>query len=681
MQVGVVGVVLLLASGGVAAAFRYGGSPLTVRGGVGLVTVTHADPGDRIVVRRGGHRVASGDADQQGTLVVRDLVPGHYRVDQRRAGQVMVTRSADVMATDQEPPTSLYASQHLHPGLNDITTRDGTRLSAFVKLPGPAAKGPYPTVVEYSAYQIGDPYLVDGHEQSQPASAAARAMGYATVGVNVRGTGCSAGAFDLFSPAQAADGYDVVETVARQSWVSGHKVGLDGFSYGGLAALEVASTRPPSLNGVVALSVYGDAWQAFHPGGLDNGGFPVGWMRDLAHDSEPSGAAWIQDRIAAGDKDCLANQALHAQQVDVAKRYLGRVPDDQRFVDLSPEHWAPSIDVPVLLSSQFQDSTLGADLAEHLDTFSSAPVVKLVLGNGTHGDGIAPQLLRRMNDFLGLYVADRIPKPLDTADLIHQTQPGVNPARLPSGPNPPVRLGTASDLDGARAAYAAGPPIEVLWESGGGQPRGAASARWSTSYDAWPPPASKARSWYLAADGELDPRSADEPSAVRFHTDVPAATVPYDTEGNDLVDNSFQGWSTPNPSSNVAWQSSPFAADTAFAGTGSVDLWVRSDQVAADLQVVLLDVDRTGHETLVQNGWLRTSYRTLLPDSTARRPDTDFSRSAATPLVPGNWTLVRIRLSSFAHVLRAGSSLRLLVGTPGGGQVQWSFGPPPQGAA
>ena len=39
----------------------------------------------------------------------------------------------------------------------------------------------------------------------------ANAFGYATVGVNMRGSGCSGGVFDVFNPAQMADGYDVVD--------------------------------------------------------------------------------------------------------------------------------------------------------------------------------------------------------------------------------------------------------------------------------------------------------------------------------------------------------------------------------------------------------------------------------------------------------------------------------------
>ena len=40
----------------------------------------------------------------------------------------------------------------------------------------------------------------------------ANLMGFTVVDVNMRGTGCSGGAFDFFEPLQSLDGYDVVET-------------------------------------------------------------------------------------------------------------------------------------------------------------------------------------------------------------------------------------------------------------------------------------------------------------------------------------------------------------------------------------------------------------------------------------------------------------------------------------
>ena len=47
----------------------------------------------------------------------------------------------------------------------------------------------------------------------------ANLMGFTVVDVNMRGTGCSGGAYDFFEPLQNLDGYDVIETIARQPWV------------------------------------------------------------------------------------------------------------------------------------------------------------------------------------------------------------------------------------------------------------------------------------------------------------------------------------------------------------------------------------------------------------------------------------------------------------------------------
>ena len=45
----------------------------------------------------------------------------------------------------------------------------------------------------------------------------ANAQGYAYVGVNMRGTGCSGGSFNFFEQIQSLDGYDAVETIAARA--------------------------------------------------------------------------------------------------------------------------------------------------------------------------------------------------------------------------------------------------------------------------------------------------------------------------------------------------------------------------------------------------------------------------------------------------------------------------------
>ena len=55
------------------------------------------------------------------------------------------------------PDQSFYDGQSLTEGFQYIETRDGTKLSINVVLPGPIEDGPYPTVVEYSGYDPSNP--------------------------------------------------------------------------------------------------------------------------------------------------------------------------------------------------------------------------------------------------------------------------------------------------------------------------------------------------------------------------------------------------------------------------------------------------------------------------------------------------------------------------------------------
>jgi dipeptidyl aminopeptidase/acylaminoacyl peptidase len=156
--------------------------------GTEQVTITGAEPGDVVeLVDEAGATLATGTVDAFGALIFRDLAGGSI-VSARNA----TTRSpvVTVMGRDEHPDPAFYAEQRLPTeGLGYITTRDGTTLSASVWLPGPAGDGPYPTVVEYSGYTPSNP-------DSAGSSTLFNALGYAYVGVNVRGTGCSGGSFD-----------------------------------------------------------------------------------------------------------------------------------------------------------------------------------------------------------------------------------------------------------------------------------------------------------------------------------------------------------------------------------------------------------------------------------------------------------------------------------------------------
>ena len=145
----------------------------------------------------------------------------------------------------------------------------------------------------------------------------------------MRGTGCSGGAFDYFEPLQGLDGYDVVETVARQPWVLHNRVGMAGVSYGGISQLFVGATRPPHLAAITPLSVIDNTATTLYPGGFLNTGFALQWAEDRVDDSKPAsptqGQGWAYKRIQEGDQICKANQTLHTAAADlIAKIHHNR---------------------------------------------------------------------------------------------------------------------------------------------------------------------------------------------------------------------------------------------------------------------------------------------------------------------------------------------------------------------
>ncbi|MCY7298005.1 MAG: hypothetical protein LH616_02195, partial [Ilumatobacteraceae bacterium] len=199
----------------------------TTQPGTEQVAVLGGEPGAALTVRTpAGELTATGTVDEQGSLLFRNVVPGEYVIESetQRSEPFTVASATDV------PPQSLYDTQDLLPagGFGYITTRDGTTLSANVILPGSADGGPFPTVVEYSGYQPSDP-------DSAQLAALYTAQGFAYVGVNMRGTGCSGGSFRFFETVQSLDGYDVIEAVAAQPWVMDNEVGMVGISYPGIS--------------------------------------------------------------------------------------------------------------------------------------------------------------------------------------------------------------------------------------------------------------------------------------------------------------------------------------------------------------------------------------------------------------------------------------------------------------
>ena len=207
----------------------------------------------------------------------------------QRAVTVFTNRAAPLSTRgySQRIPTSGYGY---------LTTRDGTKLAIDVHTPGHGQRAvPDARRIRRLRLRGSRPGPDSGIAQ------VANLLGFAVVDVNMRGTGCSGGAFDYFERLQGLDGYDIIETVARQPWVLHHKVGMMGISYGGISQLFVAATDPPHLAAIAPLSVIDDSATTLYPGGILNTGFTLPWAAERDHDALPAsttgGQPWVLKEI------------------------------------------------------------------------------------------------------------------------------------------------------------------------------------------------------------------------------------------------------------------------------------------------------------------------------------------------------------------------------------------------
>ena len=651
----------LTATGGASAA----DPSFTVRPSVNQLYVLDATPGEQLSLVQGDTVVDTGTVDELGSLAWRQLAAGTYVV----RGDGVTSAPATVSDFgDPAPPQSFYDGQTLDNGFGYITTRDGTTLSANVSLPG--GPGPFPTVVEYSGYDPSNP-------ANTTFAQLFNALGYAYVGVNVRGTGCSGGSFMTFEPVQSIDGYDVIETVAAQPWVAG-KVGMVGISYPGIEQLYVARTQPPDLAAITPLSVIDDTYRGtLYPGGILNTGFAVPWANERAAQAEPYGQAWTKDRADAGDTVCAENQRVRLQNLD-----LGQMIDENPFYSpeigdpINPSTWAHDIDVPVFIAGAWQDEQTGGHWPALLDDLTGSPHVYANLVNGSHIESLSLGIFGRYADFLDLYVGHRVPGTTKNfvAPILAQSLTGVGGLQLP-------KQISYQGLTYAQALarYEAQKPVRVLFEEGAaaGQPAGSPLPRFVRTFSSWPIDSVKSTPFYLGGH-RLRTQPADDTRAAgaRSYRADPSALPATDFPGGNIwAANPTYDWRQIPAGTGLGWITAPLEKTVVAVGTGSVDLWIRSSAPDTDLEVTLSEVRPNGTEVYVQSGWLRASHRKLDPArSTAISPvHTDLASDAA-PLPADRWTKVRVELFPFAQPFRKGSRIRLTLDAPGGARPTWAFG-------
>jgi len=645
-----------------------GAADFSATPGTYQVTVTGAAEGDELILLDDSDtEVASGTADANGALLFRRLDAGDYRV-----ADAALTVGTDIVSVYDEswvPEQSFYDDQELPAGgFGYLTTRDGTTLSINVSLPDSAEAGPYPTVVEYSGYAPSNP-------ADTTFAQLFNTLGYAYVGVNMRGTGCSGGSFRFFEKAQWLDGYDAVEAVAAQPWVRENRVGMVGISYPGISQLFVASTRPPSLAAITPLSVIDDSYRAtLYPGGVLNTGFAVDWTRERVEQAAPYGQGWTKERADAGDQTCADNQLLRLQnpdllaEIDANPFYSADVGDE-----INPSLLVGDIDVPVFIAGAWQDEQTGGRWPALIDDFTAAPHVYATLVNGLHTESLAPSIFPRFVEFLDLYVAERTPDltvaslvaPVLTVGIYGVSTPIVAPNRF-----------QGMSYEDALAQFENEPKVRVLFEQGAaeGQPAASPLARWTAEFESWPVAEAAMTAFALGRDGVLGGVAGGSSTYAADPNAVPPTF--YEGSGSGIWRSDVQYEWVRNPDGTaVEFTTSPLTNDVVVLGAGTAALWVSvADADDTDLEVTISEIRADGTEVYVQSGWLRASHTSNNDEAGLDQlPVHSHLESDRMALVPGEPRLVRVELFPVAHPFRVGSRIRMTVDAPGGNRGIWKF--------
>lgn len=710
-------------------------------GSVDEAWLTGANPGDSITLLRDGVPVVNpanpGTADSLGSLIIRNLTPGSgYQWDDTTTGSKTSTFS--VLAPGVNPPTNspLYSDQPMKQGLNYITMRDGISLAATVRYPYGktcSSADPCPTVIEYSGYGTAGPtdpipYVLGTCPSTKPdadcgdpnllpdsstyiGAVVARLAGFATVSLQMRGTGCSGGAYDLFGYPSDYDAYDAIEIVAHQNWVANHKVGMVGISYSGLSELPAAGTDPPGLAAIAPMSPTDDLFSTGYPGGIFNDGFALSWIDARIDDALPAaqlvggrlaplsstpmtnvGQPWtyyeIDAELAASggtSSTCLANQALHGQSESLSSLVgpqmvapgTGPGREPSLFDRRSMSQWATHVTVPVFISGALEDDQVGPQWTALLDYFPKSTPVFANMVNGGHIDSTDPQIMSRWLEFLDIYVADKVPaEPGLLTKLVLDKFASNASGTTNQAPLPAIRFTTASTAAQAKTEFAAQTPrVYVLFDSGAGSVgAGDPQSTYSADFTSWPP-AGDVLTYYFGSEGSLQskaPTSSSSASLIldpsaRPATDLPAGDNPW------AADPPWD-WTTVPAADGVAFQTAPFTQATTIVGPATVDLWVKAATPVEDYQVTVTEVrPSTKEEEYITSGFLRSSNQVDLSNSTKLFTDPSYLGSQAINLSATKYELVKIPVDPIAHTFRPGTELRIVISAPGGDRPLWEF--------
>lgn len=469
-----------------------------------------------------------------------------------------------------------------------IKMKDGTELAVSVTLPatanGQAAMGQFPAILIQTAYNksagryttgIGgaDPYLVQ--------------RGYATVVVDVRGTGNSQGVWDAFGEKEQADYTEVVDWLIKQNWSNGN-VGVYGVSYLGITAILTAAQNHPAVKAAFPIVPIGDGFRDIvFTGGQVNPTFIPIWMGLVTGLSALPFDTFQQNPMRAGELlvSHLLNSVTAFQAPTIVKAVVGdsnTAFDGDFWKTRSPLEKASNIKVPTFVVGGLHDLFQRSE-PMWFEALKQQTTTKLLIGPWTHieaaglpSDGLPKDGVPKMNQ-IQLMWFDQYLKGMDVkADQVPNVTQYIK------------------GLD-----------------------------KYATTSN-WPHPRMQAQAFYLRGDKTLKPQTPSTPETASTVLQVPvfgvcslstsqwtagiANLLPLPCFTEDTIEQI--------PAAN--FRTPALAEDLYLNGPIAAEIWIKTTAMDASLSVRVSDYNpATGRAVALSNGLLTASHRKV-DDSKSR---------------------------------------------------------------
>lgn len=537
--------------------------------------------------------------------------------------------------------------------------RDGIKIAIDLYTPGPLPAGAQiPAILHQTRYYrrfdylgLLRPYLLQRDSVWREIRRFVR-EGYAVLNVDVRGSGASYGTRRMeFSPAEIADGAEIVTWIVNQPWSSG-LVGTVGTSYTGSSAELLLTNRHRAVRAAVIRYANFDAYpDVVSPGGIRNEVFLRTWSR-LNHALDSGNlpaylrkemgfpASLVVRGVAPVDGDKrgkLLEEAIsdHRHNYDIYETasqitFRDDKTDEGLSIDqISPFTYRDAIEgagVPIYSWSGWFDGGFSASAIKRtLNIY--IPGSRMILGPWDHGGEQVPdpnkgdhksdfdhtgEVLRFFNRYLKA----------DQNGIEHE---------------PLVRYYTMG---------------EGVWSSA----------------NQWPPPGYETGRLFLADNKQLawdTPVPMDGSDSYRVD---PSATSGVPSRWLSLVNVNKLKIGYPDRAKQdrklLVYQSSPLKGDIEMTGHPLVRLFIRSSAQDGAFFVYLEDVTTKGEVFYVTEGRLRGLQRRFAPNTaryTFPTPQHSFERKDATPLNPGEATALVFDLLPVSYLFRHGHSIRLAI--------------------